>query len=900
MISGPRLRRLFRLPEKGRSVEADVDAEIAYHLEQTERELRERGMSDDDARSEALRRFGDIERFRTSLGGIGRARARRRRRRDAWEGAWQDLARSVRSFRREPSLVAVVALTLALGIGVNATMFGVVDRLLLRPPPHVRDDGTLSRLFFQAESPSFGRVTYRSQSYPAFDHLRRARRPFDDIAATFDARMSMGRGASARRVVVLLVTPNLFSLVGVTPRAGRFFPPDEWVSASEPTAVVTETFATREFGSAEAAVGERLDVGKLSLRVIGVTPAGFAGVDSRKVDLFMTMAAGAAENIGAEWRTTPNMRWLTMVARRPPGIDPQQAGVAGTAAIQRYGREAKKGDSTITLIAGSVIPARQPDGSVQGRISVWLAGVSFLVLLVACANVANLLLARTLRRRRELAVHLALGIDRHRLSLALLAEGVMLAALAGALSLVAARWSGDLLRSTLLSEYGWEGSLVDGRLVAYTAIASLVAGVLAGLAPVAVTFRVPLLESLRAGVREGGGRRSALRSALIVVQGALTVVLLVGAGLFVQSFTRASTLDLGYRADRLIIASPQAGEVTRDSVEREALWEQFAAGVRALPGVVSADQSVTTPFESQWTAEVILPDRGELPPLKGGGPYVNAVTPGYFETMGMRLVKGRTFTAGDVAGSEQVVVINEAMARAAWPGADPIGRCFRTKDDAAKDDSPCLTIVGIVNDVRITTLGEAPPAHFFAPLTQWRPDMRVLFVRVDDATEPLVSAVRRALLEVAPALPYTRVRPFSEVVDVELRAWRLGATLFALFGALGLVVAAIGLYSVIAHDVTQRRREIGVRVALGARAGQVVSLVLRDGLRYGALGLAAGLLIAIPASARLSALLFQTSPHEPTIYLLAAGVLLAVAVLATLVPARRAVTVHPSEVLREE
>lgn len=894
-----RLRRLLRLPDKAASLQADVDAEITYHLEQTERELRDAGWSAVDARREALRRFGNVDEIRSSLGTIDRKGARQRRWRDGWLALWQDATRTVRSLRREPAMVAVICLTLALGIGVNATMFGVVDRLLLRPPPHVRDDGTLSRLFFQQETPEFGRVTFRSQSYPAFETLRSDHRAFADVAASWNTRLSMGKGGTARPVDVVLTTPNLFTLLGVSPRAGRFFPNEEWRSASEPTTVVTEAFAEREYGGVESALGQRVDLGNQVLRVIGVTPRGFSGVDLSHVDLFVTMATRAPLNLGADWHDNRNMRWLTIVARRPPGVSETQAGVLATATLRRFGREIKKRDSLTTIIPAGTIPARTPDGSTQARIALWLAGVSCLVLLVACANVANLLLGRTLRRRRELAVHIALGIDRRRLSIALVTEGILLALLAGAMSLLAAKWSGELLRTTLLQEYGWEGSMLDARLVAYTLIASFVTGVLAGLAPVAVSFRIPLLESLRAGVREGGGRRSLLRSTLIVLQGGLTVVLLVGAGLFVRSFMRASTLDLGYDASTLVVATPDIGGIAKDSAQYEATWESFVSRVQAIPGVVSVSQSVTTPFESQWDLELEIPGRGTLPPLKGGGPYINAVSANYFRTMETRLLKGRDFTRDDRAGSEHVVIINDAMAKSVWPGEDAIGKCFHTKA-SDKPPSACLTVIGIVANARITSLTDVPPAQYFVPLEQWSPSMRALFVRVKGAPESQLRPVREAILAVAPALPYTPVRPMHEIIDSELRSWRLGASLFGLFGLLGLFVAAIGLYSVIAHDVAQRKREIGVRVALGARANQVVALVVRDGLRYGTLGLVVGMLIALPASTRVASLLFDTSPREPSIYALAAGVLLGVALLATLLPARRAVRVDPADVLREE
>jgi predicted permease len=416
----------------------------------------------------------------------------------------------------------------------------------------------------------------------------------------------------------------------------------------------------------------------------------------------------------------------------------------------------------------------------------------------------------------------------------------------------------------------------------------------AGLAPAFTSSRPTLGDAHKTGAGEGGGRRSRLRSLLIIPQAALSVMLLVGAGLCAASFRRATTIDMGMDADRIVLARPDFSVLTKDSATYEVRWREAMERVRTIPGVTSVSQSVTTPFESQWTTDIFTAENGKLPPLKGGGPYANAVTPEYFTTMGTTLLRGRGFTASDVPGAAPVTIINEAMARAIWPGQEALGRCFKIDADTV----PCTTVVGIVRNSRMTELKEAPPPHYYVPLAQWSPDMRMLFVRVERDPQKLVKDVREKLQSISSLLPYTDVRTMGEVLEPELRPWRLGATMFGLFGLLAFVVAVLGTYSVVAYEVSQRRREIGVRMALGARSGQVLRGVIGDGLRQASVGVTVGILLALVATRWLGDLLFQTSPREPAIYAGVALLLLAAAAVASLVPARDAARLDPAEVLK--
>lgn len=895
------IRRLFRLATSRGRVAADVDAELAFHLEATEEELRARGLAPGVAREEARRRLGDLAALRAELGDLSRHREARVRRLERWRGAVADLARAARTLRREPGFAALVAITLALGIGANATMFGVVDQLLLRPAPHVRDDGALSLVYFQRQSGDFGVTTGTSASYPTFEAIRAQRALFDDAAGWWNNELSLGRGEGARRSRVILVTPNYFSILGVRAARGRFFSPDDWRDGAAPVAVVTWGFAHREFGDASAAVGRSLRVGERQYTVVGVAPDGFSGVEMRPAELFVPVAAAGPETAGRQWRTNIDNRWTQVVVRRRPGVTEALASTELTATYRTLNREWRKADSAAAIVVGSVVPARRPGGTAQGRMALWLGGVSVLVLLVACANVTNLLLGRGQRRRRELAVRLALGAGRGRLMRQLLGESVMLAALGGAVAMLAARWGSDLLRATLLSDLALPASTFSLRLAMLTAIAVLASGVVAGLIPALLASRVTLTESLKSGAREGGGRRSRLRPALIVAQASLSLVLLVGAGLFVQSFVRASRADIGLATNRLVVAHPDFSRAVRTRAEYDAMWLAAAERVSAVPGVERASLSVVTPFYSQWTLDHFLEQGDTVPAARSGrdGVWVNAVTPGYFATLGTPILVGRAFTAEDRTGSPEVVIVNETMARETWPGENPLGKCLRARHPTA----PCATVVGVARNTHEESLrrGDLPQAWYVLGQRVTESfDMRALFVRVRGDASEAVPLVRQTLQRMSPDLDAVSVSTVRSLLDPEIRPWRLGAAMFGLFGALALVVAALGMYSVVVYEVTQRRHEIGVRMAMGARASQVARLIVRDGTRPVLLGIALGSFGALAVAPLVAPMLYRTSPRDPAVYASVALVLVAAAVLAAFVPARRASRLDPVAALRDE
>jgi len=900
MALGAGIRRLFRIGG-WRAVERDVDDEVAFHIDARTAELVARGAEPAAAREAALREFGDVAAARAELGDIDRARLRGARRAEWWEATWQDARYAARGLVRQPGFALVVVLTLALGIGANAAMFGVVDHLLFRSPPGLRDAGELRRLYFTG--PGAGGERTRSVfNYPEFHDLSAAAARGGYQLAGYSTRqrtLAGGGGAAGGPVRAGHVTTNFFALLGVRPALGRFFDGDEGSMGDvHRVAVLDYGFWRRHFGGSSAALGAQLTLGKERYTVIGVAPPGFAGIEYQATDVWLPFSTfDDWQSEGKPWYATRNYYMLQPIARVPPGGDARAAAAATTA----Y-RGGDPGDARVEptgrVSLASLIKARGPEATDREvGIATRLGGVSLAVLLIACANVANLLLARAMRRRREVAVRLALGVSRGRLARQLLTEGVLLAALGGAAALLIAAWGGQAMRALLFPDQRWVSPPVDGRVLGFSAAAALAVGLLAALAPAIQSTRPDLTASLRDEGRARQGGRSRLRAALLVAQTALSLVLLAGAGLFVRSLQAVRAQDLGYDADRLIgVEAVPFGDERPDAVAA-AVTREAAERVRALPGVERVGLAALAPIRTWTVPRLYVPGWDSLPRLDNE-PQLIAADPDYFAAMGMRLRHGRTLADADRAGAPPVVVVNERIARFLWPNQDAIGKCFRI----GKPDSPCRQVVGVVADAHFRRLVEEPKMQYFVPLEQWQDGApRAMIVRAGgDAT--LVASLIRAELKRMPGLnpSATAVYTFAEHFGPQLRPWRLGASLFGLFGLLALVVAAVGCYSVLAYAVSQRTHEMGIRVALGARTGDVLRLVVGEGVRVTALGVVLGVACALAAGRLVASLLFGTSPRDPAVLAGASIVLLVVAVAASLIPAWRAARVDPTTALRTD
>jgi predicted permease len=812
-----------------------------------------------------------------------------------------DVRYAARSLARRPTLLAVTAITLGVGIAANAIMFGIVDQLLLRPPAHVTDPDRVKRIYYrdmEGGSESVGSVT----TYPVLPALRAGAPAFSELAAYgFKSEYSLGRGPGARNVPVQLVSGNFFRLLGVRAALGRtFIDDDDRVPDGQPVAIVSHGL-WQELGGDASVVGRALLLQGKTFTIVGVAPRGFSGLDRQKIDVWLPISAFGTEALGPGWHNTTNNWWAQIIGRVRDGVAPDVAQQQATASYRRLVREWKQTfrDSTSSVILSSIISTREPTGiSRESKVSLWLTGVSAIVLLIACANVANLLVARTIERRREIAVRMALGATLARLARLLLAETALLALLGAGVALGVALAGSRVVQELLLPNVVWSESVVDARVFAFTLGVAVVCMVLAGAAPAVEALGTRVSEGLKASSRQVAGGRGRLRFVLVLAQAALSVVLLVGAGLFVRSLRNVVARDVGIDRDRVFRVTMPLARFGFDSAQVEDIYRRGAERLRAMPGVAGvAVVRLTVPMGGAHANGFSVPGV-ERPRLELGGPYNSSVTAGFFATIGAPLVRGREFTPAEERTGARVLVVNETLAKAYWPNANPIGQCARYGADSA-----CSEVVGVARSVLQFSLINDDRAMVYAPLqhpgARFAPPSAML-VRVGRNADAIVPSLRRELQALAPTMPFVQVRSYGELVAPQLQPWRLGAMMFAIFGALALGIAAVGLYSVMAYWVSQRTREIGVRMALGAQRSDVVRLVAAQSARAIGAGVIVGGVVSLIGSRWIADMLYETSPRDPIVYGIAAAVLAVAAVVASVVPARRSAAVDPAQAMRAE
>jgi putative ABC transport system permease protein len=826
----------------------------------------------------------------------------------SFERRAQDIRYAIRGLRNHPGFTVAVVVTLALGIGANAAMFSVVDRLLFRAPPMMHDPARVHRVYLATNWR--GEVNRNSYiPYARFTDLTHDTKSFDRTALFTENELAVGTGTDAREMQVGVVTAGFFGFFDAPPALGRYYTTAE---DSPPTgaavAVLSYGYWQTQYGGQRNVIGQTMQVGATLYTIIGVSAKGFVGLwpDTPPV-AFIPAAARAGERgdfgiRGETWWGTYHWTWAQSMVERKPGVSIAQANAdLSQAFVRSYQNElsTSPGQQPLAIakphaFAGSVLSNRGPQESSLAKIATWIGGVALIVWLIACANVANLLLARALQRRREIAVRLALGVTRARLASQLLTESIILALLGGVTGVVIAQWGGAVLRSAFLSATSTAGVISDPRTLIYSGTAALIAGVFTGLAPLLQTRRVDLNRDLRDGVREGTYQRSRLRSGLLLLQGTLSVVLLVGAGLFVRSLSHVKAIPLGYQPEQVLLVDPNMRGVSLDSSQAIALRDRLHDAAATVPGVISATRQLTMPFWSTWSLGLHVAGIDSVDKL--GQFNLDAVTPEYFATMGTRIVAGRGIGTQDVAGAPLAMVVSQAMAQKLWPGKNPLGECVRIEADTL----PCSYVVGVAENIKADQLGDDPGLFYYLSAAQFHPNEGGLFIKVQGDPNQMREAVRKALQPLMPGASYLTVTPIREIIGEQTAPWRLGTSMFVIFGALALVLAAIGLYSVIAFNVSQRRHELGVRVALGASMSNIVRHVMTGGLKLAVGGIALGAVIALALGRWIEPLLFEESPRDPAVFMLVAGVLLLVAALASFIPASRAARVDPMRALRTD
>jgi putative ABC transport system permease protein len=820
----------------------------------------------------------------------------------------QDLKYAIRGLRLKPGFTIAVVTTLGLGIGANAAMFGIVDRLLFRPPPLMRDPDTAHRVYGIQMVRGKERVGSGGGQYARYKDFAKWTTSFSRVAGYTQRDLEVGVGESAREMHIGVVSANFFGFFDAPPALGRYFTEaEDQPPSGAPVAVLSYPMWQTRYGGRADALGSTLQIGPTVYTIIGVSTPGFVGLwpDAPPAAFIPITNYGASAGIvpnKGNWWDTYNWGWMNVLVRRKPGVTIVAANTDLTNAFLRSWEAQRQQQTRSTpaniarphAIAGSILFERGPNASNVSKVATWVGGMSLIVLLIACANVANLLLARALRRRREIALRLALGVRRGRLFSQLLTESVLLGLCGGALGILIAHWGGAALRAGLLEKSEAAAGIRDARTVLFAAAAAVVVGLLTGLAPVLQTRHADLTNDLKAGTREGTYTRSRMRIGLLILQGALSVLLLVGAGLFVRSLRNVQSLRLGYDVDPVLMVDLNMRGEKIDSAAKAALRLRLLQSAKSVPGVQNASLMAAVPFWGHWSVGLFVEGIDTVGRL--GQFNLNAISPEYFATMGTRILRGRGIGDQDAAQAPHAMVVSEAMGKVLWPGKDPIGQCIRMN----RDTMPCTYVVGVAENIKEQSLSGDSGYYYYVPAVQFNPTEGGLFVRTRGNAVGFREAVRKQLQREMPGASYVTVTPFSETVGQQTRSWQLGATMFVAFGVLALVLAAIGLYSVIAYNVAQRTHELGVRVALGARGPDVVRLVVTDGLRVAGVGVAIGVAIALWGGKWVKPLLFNVSPKDPTVFVIVALTLIVVAVSASWVPALRASRVDPNVALRSE
>ena len=820
----------------------------------------------------------------------------------------QDIRYAIRGLRRSPGFTIVVVLTLGFGIGANTAMFSVVDELMFRPYPYLKDPGTVHRVY--GRRLNRGTLTTRPDAeYTSYLDVQRWTTSFSQYVGFSHRRMAVGAGDASRERTIAVVSASFFDFFDVRPAVGRFFVREEDTTPRGADVVVLGyDFWKVEMGGRDV-VGEVLDVGNIRATIIGVAPKSFVGVsDAEPPAAFLpiTTFAGAQPygRDAATYYTAYYWRWMEIMVRRKPGVTVEQASADLSRAAVRSWNARRTLEPALEsaeiarpgAVASSLKVGAGPDPSLEARTALWVSGVAGIVLLIACSNVANLFLLRASGRTKQLAVRLALGMSRRRLIMQSLTESLLLSVGGCIVALAMTQWGGAGIRALLNAMQSVPLDVfTDWRTLTFSIGLALGVGVFTGLAPALLGRQRDVAGALKAGGRTGTRSRSPVRTTLLLVQGALSVILLVGAALFVSSLRNVSGMRLGYDADQVILASHNSRGVRLADSARVRLRRDLLAAAQTIPSVERATWVMTIPLRHTNSTGLFVPGIASVGQL--GSFTYQAATTDYFRVMGTRILRGRSFTADDRAGTPPIAVVSEGMAKALWPNRDAIGQCMHV----FADTMPCTTVVGIAEDIVQQELTSRQRYHFYMPIEQFAPaggEYMLLRMRGDPATQ--TEAVRKILQQALPGRSYVTVRPLSDVVIGARRSWQLGAAMFVAFGALALVVAAVGMYGVIAFDVRQRAHELAVRVALGAQPANILRLVVSQAVSFALVASALGLTLAFAAGRWLEPLLFQQSATDPIIYGAVCGVLLIVALGASASPAARAARSDPNAALKAE
>ncbi len=882
--------------------EAEILEELAELLEDTYADARRRGRSHEDALARAIAQLPDGRDLARRIEQAERPVAARlpatwhveqvedqllrTRRGSVMNDLWQDIRYGARMLRKSPGFTAVALLTLALGIGANTAIFSVVHSVLVRPLGYADPD----RLVMIWANDTREKTERSFFSYPDALEYRQALRSFEQVAVFSPRWGFVLTGAEPERIQGYWVSASVVPLFGIQPLLGRAFTAEEDRAGGPPVALISYSLWQRRFGGDPQIVGRPLALESASVTIVGVLPASFRWLDAG--DLFVPLAQNP--------RATQNrqLRMMVLGARLKPGVRVEQARAEMDTLAARL---AAQYPDTNKGIGVTLLPLHEEiTGKARAALLALLGAVGF-ILLIACANVANLQLARAATRQREIAVRAALGAGRGRLARQLIAESLLLAGVAAVAGVVLAVWGLNALLSFAPADLPRRDEIrVDAMALLFTLGAAVFTGLLFGLAPAWQLSKLALGESLKDGSRGAseGSAAGRVRGALVAAEVAICVVVVIGAGLLVRSFVKLHLVDPGFATESVLSFELPVPAKYQDAATRLALYDRLYARIEALPGVIAAGDTTRLPLAGRYGNPTALLSIEGQSKADSELPQVDFRRAGrdYFRAMQIPLVAGRAFAPTDTPASEPVAVINQAAAQRFFPGQDPVGRRVR----AGAGNPPWTRIVGVVGAVRHDGLRSAPRPELYIAASQAPPVNPQVVVRAAGDAAALAPAIRQVVREIDPAIPLFYVETLEQVRYRSLAQPRFQVFLFSAFGGLALVLAVVGVYGVMAYSVAQRTRELGVRMALGAQPRDVLKLVLAQGMKLACAGVLAGIAGAFVVTRWLTAMLFEVSPADPLTFAAVPLLLSATALAACAVPALRAARVDPLAALRYE
>jgi len=808
------------------------------------------------------------------------------------ENLLKDLRYAFRSLVKRPGFAIVAILTLALGIGINTTVFSLANSVFLRQLP-VASPQNLVWIFSGRDNPT---------SYPEYLEYQQQTELFDGVMAYDWVGLNLGSNGQSERVEGSLVSGNYFDVLGVKAELGRTFLPDDDKS---PVAVISHNLWQRRFNSDATVVGKSMVLNGVQFTIVGVAPHDFVGAEEafpRQVWIPLLMQASV--------RPTPasvnnrNVRNLNVMARLKHGVTLRQAQAGMNVVASRLAQNYPESNRNFQISLYTAGNGRPSFRALLKPVTQILLGVVGLVLLITCANVANLLLARAARRRKEVAIRLTLGATRSRLIRQLLTESILLAVVGGLAGLILNFWLVNLL-TALKPAVPLPVNVefhTDWRVLSFTLLLSVLAGIIFGLIPALQASKHDLVPALKDHSQQLGDRRRmfSLRNALVIGQVALSIVVLIGAGLFLRSLNHARAIDPGFDAEHVLTLSFNTAAQKYDATKAEQFYQQLTNRVQALPGVQSVSVAQSAPLSYFYSPAISSPVfvEGHEPPQGEDPPFVgnNAIGPNFFRTLGVPLLSGREFTDRDREGAPRVAIVNETLVRDLFPNTNPIGQRLRV----LLRQPSSWEIVGVVKDSKYRSLGEDPMPYIFLPYLQNPQPAMAVHVRTSGNPGEVAAAVRREVQALDPNLPAFHVMSLADNIDISLFPSRFGAVLLGVFGFLALLIASIGIYGVMSYGVSERTHEMGIRMALGARASDVLRLVISQGMWLALIGVAIGAGLAWGVTRVVKSYLYDVSVTDPLTFIGIALLLIGVALLACYVPARRATKVDPLKALRYE